>query len=115
MTFSKEFIEIFEYLGEKIGITIDWSSKNVIPYLQGLCTKLVNYELWTSIAWITIMTLIIITLIIIAIKDDDDFWVFAIFVSFFCLIIIGFQSFDIIECIVFPEKTIYEYLKYVIK
>ena len=36
MKVSKEIIEVLDYIGEKIGVTIDWTSDNVIPYVKEL-------------------------------------------------------------------------------
>lgn len=55
MTISNEIIEVLEYLCAKIGLTIDWTGDNVIPYVTQLCEKFVKWEAYTSIAWITIM------------------------------------------------------------
>lgn len=32
MKISKEIIEVLDYIGSKVGITIDWTAENVIPY-----------------------------------------------------------------------------------
>ena len=34
---SDEVIKVIDALAERFGIVIDWSSENVIPYLQQLC------------------------------------------------------------------------------
>ena len=54
MKVSKEIIEVLDYIGEKIGVTIDWTSDNVIPYVKELCEKFIAWEISTSYAWITI-------------------------------------------------------------
>ena len=46
---SKEIIKILDALAEKAGLAIDWTSANVFPYLQQLCSKYVTYEITTSI------------------------------------------------------------------
>jgi len=47
---ANEIIKVLDNLGEKFGIAIDWSSANVVPYLQDLMTRIVKYETYTSIA-----------------------------------------------------------------
>lgn len=116
MTFSNEIITVLEYLCTKLGVTIDWTAENVAPYLQDLCTKIVNYEFWTSVAWIVILIIpIILTLILfIKINCEDIFIIFSI-VTLICLAFIGAQIFDIIECKVFPEKAIYDFITHTLQ
>lgn len=51
---SEEVIKILDALAEKFGLAIDWTSANVLPYLQQLCGKYVTYEIATSVVWILI-------------------------------------------------------------
>ena len=51
---SDEVIKVIDALAERFGIVIDWSSENVIPYLQQLCDKYITYEIITSIVWMII-------------------------------------------------------------
>lgn len=113
MTFSNEIITVLEYLCTKLGVTIDWTAENVTPYLQDLCTKIVNYEFWTSVAWIGFCILPVILALILFIKFNcgDTFVIFLI-VALICLAFIGAQIFDIIECKVFPEKAIYDFIQF---
>lgn len=126
---SEEIIKILDALAEKFGLAIDWTSANVIPYLQQLCNKYVTYEIVTSIIWI----LISIGLLFIgkyAIQkakycwrkykedwsSDYDFGTTLLGVLAGCLIVTGiimiiFQIFDIATCITFPEKIILNELK----
>ena len=36
MKFSDEFIKVIDALGKKIGIVIDWTSENIMPYIVDL-------------------------------------------------------------------------------
>lgn len=123
---SEEIIKVLDALSQKVGLAVDWTSVNVIPYLQQIYTKMVNYELWTSVAWIVISLIPIILLIIFgrycdknegkeSFKDDEDF-IIAIGFILVILTVIGiiitiFQVFDIITCLTFPEKIIMNQLK----
>lgn len=128
MTFSEELIKVLEYLGGKIGIAIDWTSANMLPYLQELCEKIVVYEIWTSYAWIAVMWGILIVLWIVTtpcwIVAGKKSWDIS---EFGCIVTGGFiflslvwsiatvavtatQVFDIITATYFPEKTIYEFI-----
>ena len=49
-----EIIKVLDDLSEWLGIAVDWTSQNVLPYLQELCDKYISYEIWTSIVYILI-------------------------------------------------------------
>ncbi|HBF5857557.1 TPA: hypothetical protein KOR84_001936 [Clostridioides difficile] len=117
MEFSEQIIKILDNLSDKFGMTIDWSNKNVIPYLQTLTTKYINYEVDISIFWIIICLIGIIVgalLIYIDWKDDeDDLPVYAtigLLIIIFSAVFIIIQSIDIITAKTFPEKIILNYL-----
>lgn len=126
MNVSEQIIKVLDNLCQKFGVVVDWSAENVIPYLQSLCNRVISYEIWTSVATISISFVICAILWIIfcltfksaaeAGWDEDDVivWVNAgalvlgiiAAVAFICLTCI--QTFDIIEAIYLPEKTIYD-------
>ena len=107
--FSDEIIAVLEYLCQKFGITIDWTSENILPYLEQLCTKYIKWEISTSILWIVfaIVGCIVALIFSINVSDSGVFWT----VLLLAFIVIGVQAFDIVECNVFPEKALYEYIK----
>lgn len=126
---SEEVIKILDALAEKFGLAIDWTSANVLPYLQQLCGKYVTYEIATSVVWI----LIGICLLFVgkySIEKAKQYWkkyeedtysdydvitvMFGILAG--CVIVGGIivilcQTFDIVTCITFPEKIIIEELQ----
>lgn len=123
MEFGKEVIEIFDYIGEKFGVAIDWSSKNVLPYITELCQKLINWEIATSAFWIISFAILLIIAIFFAKwgykkcegSYDEADMKFCIILAVACLVFVFvvlcfIQGFDIIKCICFPELKIYEYL-----
>ena len=116
MQLSNEIIKVLEYLGEKIGITIDWTSNNAIPYLEQLCSKFIKCEIGTSIGWIVFMfILVIITFIFSTVVALGGFEILVFWcVVVVAIIVVGYQAFDIIECYTFPEKAIYEYISEII-
>lgn len=113
MQISDEIIKVLEYLCTKVGITIDWTNSNVLPYLEQLCDKFVKWEIGTSITWIGIAIITaIIALIFSKVVDLDGFEK----VIFWCIACVAIyvickQVFDIVECYTFPEKTIYDYIQ----
>lgn len=108
---SDEIIKVFEYLGGKFGIAIDWTNSNVIPYLQQLFEKFIKWEIATSITWIVIVAIIAIIFVGLGlIVNDSDFWILPTIAIVIALVIISFQAFDIITANYFPEKALYDYL-----
>ena len=120
MTVSSEIIEVLDYLGEKFGIAIDWTSNNVLPYLQALVDKFIQWEISTSIVWIAIAAFIIVmTITLINLKgfreiNEETYgmlWVPAGLLILGFFVVICVQIFDIIECNIFPEKVLYDFIK----
>lgn len=128
---SEEIIKILDALAEKFGLAIDWTSSNVIPYLQLLCSKYINYEIVTSIVWMIVSLIIIISTIIFIklIYKHEGFGIIYSYdgddpsLRYLCMILciaiilfsLGFgvleQVFDIVTCNTFPEKMIIDELK----
>lgn len=130
MNFSQEIINVLDFLCQKFGIAIDWTSENVMPYLEDLCARYISYEVFTSIAWmvaIPAITLIIGIITAILHKKAKEvnwdfydravptfaiiFWIAFGIMAFSSICVICTQVFDIIECYTLPEKVILEYLK----
>ena len=119
MSFSSQFIEVLDALCDKIGIAIDWTSQNVIPYITDLTTRIITYEISTSAAWIVIAAIVFL----IAWKmtknmckaDRLDYewvlgWIIRIIIGIICFAVIGFEVFDIIEALALPEKILYDFI-----
>lgn len=128
---SDEIIKGLDALAEKFGLIVDWTSENVIPYIEQLCGKYINYEFATSVVWLIFGIIIgIIGFVIykyvskekeLGIADDGDcfiriliyFGIICIFVT--SVVIVMNQVFDIVTCFTFPEKIIIDELKNIIK
>ena len=54
MNVSDQIIQVIEHLGQKFGIAINWSSENLMPIVEELCTKYISYEIMTSKLWLTL-------------------------------------------------------------
>lgn len=136
MNVSDQIIQVLDHLCEKFGLVIDWTSENVLPYVTTLCTKLVTYEIWTSVAWMAIFCILsIIGFVVVkrlcpifkAGRDQDNIvravdWEvgsgFAlvgviIFYIIACIVIVT-QIMDIIQCVTFPEMYVFEYAQKVL-
>ena len=61
---SEEIIKVLDALAEKFGLAVDWTSANVVPYLEQLCGNYVNYEIATSVVRIMLWLLFFIVGII---------------------------------------------------
>lgn len=114
---SDDIIKILDDLGQRFGIAIDWSSENMLPYLQDLMSRYIKYETMTSIMWMVIGVIGLLLGIIFIYKgfksddsDDAGLAFIFIFVAIACIVIIIFQISDIITVNTIPEKMIYEYL-----
>lgn len=129
MQISDQIIEVLDYLCEKLGITVDWTSANVLPYLTTLCEKYVRYEIATSIVWIVVSILwafsscYFLKKSVTALKKNPygteaECWSVAAFLCLGCIIattvIIVYQTMDIVKCCTIPEKVIFDYIQTVI-
>ena len=131
MNVSDQIIQVLDALCEKFGLAVDWSGKNVIPYLKELSTRIISWEIATSILWIVIGVVMTIIGIIGATyiwKQKDEYTYFGdmdegitwFFIASIMLAGVGvlcvlFQCFDIVEAIYLPEKIFYDLLQQYIK
>jgi hypothetical protein len=135
MTVSDQIIQVLDALCEKFGLVIDWTSENALPYLTTLCTKLVSFEIWTSVFWLVILFIGSIVGVMLIKRlcpifkagcarsdwSSADWEVgsgFAIIGAafFYAIVCAGIISnvIDIIKCLTFPEMFIFEYVQGVI-
>ena len=42
---SEEIIKVFDYIGDKLGIAIDYTQENIQPYLEDLWHRYITYEI----------------------------------------------------------------------
>jgi len=131
MQISDQIIAVLDDLCQRFGVVIDWTAENVLPYMTELLGKVVAYELWTSVAWL------LLTLIppIVLYKSITKYRAYSLKVKesykhqsdfeeviFITGIVIGCagtvigclmgisQVFDIVTCLTFPEKVIYDFI-----
>lgn len=140
MEISEQVIKVLDAVCDKFGIAIDWTSNNVIPYIEQLGNKIITYDICMSIMWLVIGSAIPLTVAILikkflnkkkleakeTINDyyytdgslDEGAW--CCYAMIIVLIIIAIMLTagniqDIIQDIVLPEKTIIEFIKPYIK
>ena len=128
MMVSEQIIQVIDALCVKLGIAVDWTNENVIPYMTTLCEKLISYEIGTSIAWMVIWLILSIGCIVgvkklISIHKSDmadlesPIFIASVGLVFIILVTIGVvvsETMDIIKCATFPEMHIFEYVQGVI-
>ena len=116
ISFSDELIKTFDYLLSQFGIAVDWTSENVLPYLQTLAEKLVQFEINISIMGLVVGVVVLTVGVWIFVKDIKD-WDSGVFILGAILIIVAgivccCQVYDIIKCVSFPELYVFEYIKH---
>lgn len=122
---SNEIIKVLDYLFEKFGIAVDWTSDEIIPYLQTLGEHIVQYKLANAIfvsAILVIAGLIGMRLFCKMVKkynsDDEDLneldcvlgWLGGI-IGAILLIIACVTINSAIKCLTLPEVVILDYIK----
>lgn len=129
MSVSDQIIAIIDALCEKLGIVIDWSADNIVPYLNILCEKFINYEIYTSLFWIAFWFVVCgISWTVFGIsfsmskkikfnEDEPSTIVFIVFaivsatITLLALIFVPIEIYDIIVAKTFPEKIILDYIQ----
>lgn len=61
-----EILNVLNNLAQKFGIVIDWTSDNVIPYLQNLLDRYISYDIYNNIIIIFIISILTIILSVIS-------------------------------------------------
>ena len=140
MEVSEQVIKVLDAVCDKFGIAIDWTSNNVIPYIEQLGNKIIIYDICNNIIWLVVgcvMPLIVAILIKKFLNkkkleakefrndyyfsdgslDNGAFYCYLIIgILFVIAIVIGTISLQsIIQDMLFPEKTIIEFIKPYIK
>ena len=125
MTVSDRIIQVLDALCEKFGVAIDWTSANVIPYLTTLMGKLIQWEIWSSVAYIVFAVIGFIVCVVVGkycAKNIDKLEVagamgvaLAVVCGIFAIGALVTQIMDIIKCCTFPEMFIFEYVQGLIK
>ena len=110
-------IETLDYLFEKFGIAVDWTTENVMPYVEQLAEKIVTYKIVTDSLWILIslVTVIICCIFVkklytdyklcVAKKENGTFWEWYDFGGNWDLSTLGF-----IHCVVITVAFIIAFI-----
>jgi hypothetical protein len=82
---SQEIINVLNYLGEQLGIVIDWSSENVWPQVMDILGRYRLLEIISTCMWIFVEIVFVVISLIAIIKcikasarirktKEDNFW-----------------------------------------
>lgn len=130
---SQEIIKVLDNLAQKFGVAIDWTSQNILPYLQDLMSRYISLQNAYAVTWIVISAIILIISFIIMFKsinkikkdskqikfydvlDDSPSAFFGIicsslFILIFSVVILC-NIFGLFQNIFTPEITILNYLR----
>lgn len=127
MNVSDQIIAVIDALCEKFGMAIDWTNENVFPYVEQLCQKYIAYEIWTSAVTAIAPLLFFVATLVFTIKmckkAEWDRYTYhyeevvamigialTIVLGIMLCIVIPMECNDIITCLTFPEKQIFEYV-----
>lgn len=132
---STQIIEVLNDICEKFGVAVDWTSKNVQPYLKELTTKCVNYKIATDIVWLVVGIILLIiggVLVRFALTNShkyheiqdyiervrsglDDVAGLQFIFGGICLgvavILILYFTINLLACFTFPEKIILDMVR----
>lgn len=73
MTFSEQFKDIFNMLCEKIGVAIDWTQDNIVPYIMELCKRLVVLNIVEEALWLISGIIAVVIIGFLAKKIFEDY------------------------------------------
>lgn len=132
---SAQIIEVLNDICEKFGVAVDWTSKNIQPYLKELMTKCINYKLATDIVWLVVGIILLIiggVLLRFAFNNNrkyheitdyyermhsclDDVAGIQFIFGGICLgvavILILYFTINLLACLTFPEKIILDMVR----
>lgn len=82
---SQEIINVLNYLGEQLGIAIDWTSENVWPQVMDILGRYRLLEIVSSCLWIVVQAAFVVYALVVLVKcfkasakirttKQDNFW-----------------------------------------
>ena len=82
---SEEIIKVLDYLGEQLGIAIDWTSENIWPQVMDILGRYRLLEIISTCMWIFAETVFVVVSLIAIVKclkasarirktKEDNFW-----------------------------------------
>ena len=123
---SNEIIKVLDNLAQKFGIAIDWTSQNIMPYIENLMSRYIQYNIASlSIALVIeiIGIIIFIKILMSALKEkkQKEYWdwldegaarlTILIILGIVLIIAIPVTIDCLLRSIFIPEVTILNYIK----
>lgn len=112
---SDEIIKLLNDLSSRFEVAIDWSSKNMTPYLQELFQKYTRYEIALNIFYVVLCVVMAIVFAILTqryIDKGTGFLHDLLFTAGIISMFVGvFFAVNLITVCTFPEKFIITELK----
>lgn len=79
---DNKVIEVLDYMGEKLGIAIDWTSENVMPQVTEFMGRYQVYAIVENAIWVIVYMVLVALIGVflkimfkgIATKDHDNIW-----------------------------------------
>ncbi|MCQ4637686.1 hypothetical protein NE619_13210 [Anaerovorax odorimutans] len=138
LTISENIIAVLDDVSKKLGIAVDWTSENIMPYLKDVSDRIVRLELTTSAIWLILATVLMLGMALIGIhiykayKTENAESIFtekigcrdtvainfgaiitliaAGITTLICFSIMMVQINDIVCCYVLPERVVVDYI-----
>lgn len=129
---DNKVIEVLDYMGDKLGIAIDWTSANIMPQVTEFMERYKVYAVVKGSVWLLISIIVVLIAVCMLKKivtqrnkmegfwwDEDEIMVITTVVCcvafFVCIITTVVNIFEIIKWSFIPEiqffETFSEYLK----
>lgn len=126
MEMNDQIVTAIDHLCSKFGLAIDWTGENVMPYLQDLCARYIQYEMWSSVGLgvflIALMIVMAFWLRFCFRKYDNSSWYSNWDVVWYVSLILGVTLYisgaislvcvvdTVIKCSTIPEAVFVSYL-----
>ena len=121
MTFSEQLIYLIDEFAKHIGIIIDWTNTNIMPYLQDLFGRYIGYQIAIKGICVGLSIIGVIATIVfgrLAYKEADSYgsempyFVLAIFTGILSVVGLACVIPALLEIIFVPEFHIYQQLSH---
>ena len=66
---SEEIIKVLNYIGDQLGIAIDWSSENIWPYVVDVLGRYSTMEIINHVIGLVILLVVAIAIIVVLCKS----------------------------------------------
>lgn len=126
MSFTESFFGLFDKLLEQIGVVVDWTATNAVPYVMDLGSRIVWFDTVKHSILAVVLFIVAIISLIVFIRSfkgarnaeryyEADSYEVAAFISAIigiaAIVLFCFTGAEIVQNILLPEITILEMLQ----